>query len=248
MRKLFVCLLVFIMVFSVSALADATDSVAIGAIAGGDIAVNGFGVVEVPADRAIVSLGVRVMDTEVASMQSVLNDSIASVRQALVDLGIPNKDITTGNLSVWSNYDYSSEIEKIVSYTGSNTLTVVVDDISMTGKVIDAAFDAGANTLDNVYFTLKDDSEAKDRAYELAVMDAMHKGDVIAKAAGTGIYAIKSISTENTYSYAYTDAMYNSSRMVTSDTVGGTGAGTDIQASGVCVNASVTIVFGMIGE
>jgi uncharacterized protein YggE len=120
-----------------------------------------------------------------------------------------------------------------------------VNDITKTGDVIDVAFGAGANTLDDVSFGVKDDSEARDKAYALAVEDAIHRADVIAKAAGTGCSEILEITAGSAYNYYENNAVYynRAESMSVEDA-----AGTDVNAAGIYVNANVTVKFGLIGE
>lgn len=216
----------------------------VGAESGGELSVTGTGTIRVPADVAIVSLGVRSVSADVSEMQNDMNTRIAKIREALVEMGIADDDITTGGLSIWANYDYDGDAERFVSYSGQNSLSIVVNNIDMTGDVIDAAFAAGANTLDGVSFSVKDDSEARDKAYEMAVKDAIHRAFVIVDAANTGIAGIKSISAGDVYS-SYGEGRYymKSSNMAMEDAVS-----TDVKASGVDVTVSVSMVFSLIGE
>ena len=59
------------------------------------------------------------------------------------------------------------------------------------GALIDAAFQAGANTLDQVQFTVQDDTQAREQALTGAIEDAMRKAEVMASAAGMAVDSIE---------------------------------------------------------
>lgn len=205
-----------------------------------ELTVTGSATVSLPADAAMISLGVRETAENVRDAQAVVNEKIAAIRAALVEMGIDNADIDTESLYVYANYNYDSITNEIVSYSANNTLRITVRDINNTGAAIDTAFAAGANTLDNVSFYATDDSAARDQAYAEAVAAAMHKAEIIAKAAGLNLSAIVNI-TESA-----TNAWYDSGlRLNAISAEGAMDAATDIQASNVNVNADVTITYAL---
>ena len=74
MRKILSMLLTLLVVLSVPVFAFA-DS---------EITVNGTGEVLIPADTAVVSLGVSATDREVLKAQKQANQAIADIREALI--------------------------------------------------------------------------------------------------------------------------------------------------------------------
>ncbi|HEX9919765.1 MAG TPA: SIMPL domain-containing protein, partial [Pyrinomonadaceae bacterium] len=57
-------------------------------------------------------------------------------------------------------------------------------DLSKVGPVIDAATAAGANNIDNLFFTLRRDEPARDQALAAATREALRKAQVMAVALG----------------------------------------------------------------
>ena len=205
-----------------------------GALAeGATLTVQGAGMVEVKADCATICLGVREVAVEVQDAQAAVNEKIAPVIEALVDAGIDRKDIATNAINIYPNYDYSTEIETIASYSASNSLLVTTSDMDNLGKYIDAAFAAGANTLDYVDFTVAETSEAGRQALEMAIRNAMEKATVIADAAGKRVGAILEIKEGPSDEYSL-PTMYAKAEDA--------GAGTQVIASGQSVTATVTVV------
>ena len=202
------------------------------------LTVSGSGVVLVESDLAIVTVGVREVSDDVLKAQSAVNDKIAAVRQALLDAGVQEADISTDSINIYANYDYSDGAEILVGYTANNSLSVRTSDMENVGALIDAAFAAGANTLDNVQFTVQDSAEAQEQALTMAVEDARRKAEVLAAAAGMGVVSIDTIAETGVYTY---DSMRNFA--VADAAAMESGAGTLVQAALVSVDASVSMEF-----
>ena len=206
---------------------------------GTKLSVSGNGTVLVESDLAIVTVGVREASADVLVAQATVNEKIAAIKQALLDAGVQETEINTDSINIYANYDYSDNTEVIVGYTANNSLSVRTTDIDNVGALIDAAFAAGANTLDNVQFTVQDVSEAREQALTKAVEDARRKADVLAAAAGMQVTAIESIAESGVYTY---DSMRNFAQMDAAATEE-SGAGTLVQAALVSVDASVSMDF-----
>ena len=96
MKKILSLLLTLLLILSVPTLAFA-DS---------EITVTGTGEVQVPADMAIVSLGVTVTDKEVLEAQKRANQAVADIREALIDLGIEEENINTDYINSHTAHKY----------------------------------------------------------------------------------------------------------------------------------------------
>ena len=247
MKKLIPILLALLLAsLPMAAFAEATAAPAVAALpAAPELTVTGDATVTLPADMAVVTLGVCESAADVRDAQAAVNEKIAAVRAALVAMGIDNADVSTDSLYIYANYDYSEGEGRIVSYSANNTLRVIVRDVNNTGAAIDAAFAVGANTLESVNFCASDDSAARDQAYQQAVAEAAHKAEIVAEAAGMQLGSIADISVGQGYDY-YEAGNY--ARATKADMETAAGVPTDIQASGVLVSASVTITYHLIAK
>lgn len=231
MKKMFAILLclAILALGTGAALADGTT-----------LSVTGNGTVLVESDLAIVTVGVQETSKDVLEAQSTVNEKIAAIKQALLDAGVEESEINTDSINIYANYDYSDNTEVIVGYTARNSLSVRTTDMDNVGSLIDAAFAAGANTLDNVQFTVQDDTQAREQALTMAVEDARRKADVLASAAGLQVASIERISEGGV-------SVYDSMRNYAADTVMAAeesgGAGTLVQAALVSVDATVSMEF-----
>ena len=231
MRKLTAIILALVLALSVSAaLADST------------ISVTGSGEVLIPADVAVVSLGVNARNAEAPRAQAEANEIIARIREALTAAGFAEDDINTGYINLYGIYDYSSYggSETITGYNASSSLAVRVTDMSRVGEVIDLAFGAGANMLDGVSFSASDDTAARAESLKAAVAEAKEKAAVLAEAAGLGDLEIESIQETGFFTYGN-----ETNRFVTkaAGAAAEADAATVIQAAKICVSATVTVTF-----
>ena len=156
----------------------------------------GDGSVAVTPDQSKINLSV-VTQAQTAQDASSQNATVAAavIAQVRTVLGT-NGDIKTISYSLSPLYSYSSngDAPKLLGYTATNTIGATVNDISLTGRVIDTGVQAGATRIDFLTFTLKDDSPAKAAALKAATIRAKAKADAMAAALGmrTGaIYAIQ---------------------------------------------------------
>ena len=212
-----------------------------GAMADSRLNVTGTGTVYMEADRVSVQVGVRLSGADVAALQQQANETVKNICESLEANGLDKKDISTANIYLYPQYDYSGDVEKIVGYTINNSLTVQTADIEKIGTYIDLAFAAGANTFDSINFSVKDDAAARMQALELAVQNAREKAEVIAAASGKKLGDIEVISegSRQDYYYANNDGL----NMVYAKTEAAAGAATTVRAAQVSVSAKVEISY-----
>jgi len=203
------------------------------------ITVTGTGETQVSADTAIISLGVSARDKDVLQAQQKVNETIAAIRKALLDNGVEEACINTDYLNIYAIYDYSTDQEELAAYNANSTLAIKVTDISTVGTLIDAAFAAGANTLNGISFSASDTEEANAESMKKAVAAAKAKAEVLAEASGLKITGIETIAEGGVYSYGNSVGNFSAKRMEAAADE----AGTIVQAAKLIVNATVSITY-----
>ena len=208
------------------------------------LTVTGNGSVTVTADCVTITLGVEETAKEVAEAQNSVNTRINAIYDALLAAGLESKEIGTDSLSIDAQYDYSSVrgTQKLTGYTARNTLKIQTDKLDQAGAYIDAAFAAGANTLDYIRFSARSTEEAQQQALRLAVQQARAKAETLADASGLKIASVVSIEEETgAYGGYSSGAIYTNARM---DSMAAE-ASTMVQASSLEVTATVTMEFAL---
>ncbi len=148
---------------------------------------GGEAVVQAKPDMAILQVGVV---TEAPTAQAAATQN-ATQLQAVLDKLRPmlgsTGEIRTAGYALNPNYQYPRTGGKptIVGYTASNTVEVTTADLPGLGKIIDAASQGGANRIQGLQFTIKDERPVRAKALREAVGNA--RANAEAMAAGIGM-------------------------------------------------------------
>ena len=203
------------------------------------ISVNGEGFVEVSPDRATISVGVVTREKNPSEVQSAHARAAKSVIDSLVALGVERKNISTGNYNFNPTYRHFNDgRNEITGYEATNSVTVVVDNLNLVGKIIDAALNHGANRVDSLNFGLRDKTRHQDEAIRLAVLDAKHKAEVAASALGQKIVGVRNVAVNS--SSVNVPRNHKFARAVSEDSAG---FDTPIESGTVTCAASVHVEF-----
>ena len=156
------------------------------------IRVSGESTVTVKPDQAEISIGVVTQATAAqtaAAQNAQKQDSVIAELKKLLGAGA---DIKTISYSLSPNYRYPKEGGQptISGYTASNVVHVKTSDLMQVGKVIDLATGSGANTIQSLRFTLKDESGARAQALREASTKARSKAEAIASSLGLKIQRV----------------------------------------------------------
>jgi uncharacterized protein YggE len=156
------------------------------------IVVVGSGEVRHRPSALLVRIGVSVTRASVRQATDDAANRARAVMRALSDAGIADDDIQTANIAVGPRHDHlPGGTPKLVGYTFTNTLAVLVRDLEAAGRVLDAALSAGGDdaVLDSVMFSSADadgeeEREIASRARAAAFADARAKAEQLAGLAG----------------------------------------------------------------
>ena len=159
------------------------------------ISVSGEGLVDAQPDRATISVGVVTRAKNPSEVQAANAKAASSVINSIVALGIERKNISTGNYNFNPIYRHTDNGKRILDgYEASNSVTVIVDDLNLVGKIIDAALNHGANRVDSLNFGLRNKAAYQDEALRLAVLDAKRKAEIAAATLGKVIVSVRNVS------------------------------------------------------
>ena len=159
------------------------------------ISVSGEGMVEATPDRATISVGVITREKNPSEVQAANARTATSVINSIVALGIERKNISTGNYNFNPVYRHTDNGKRILEgYEASNSVTIIVDDLNLVGKIIDAALNHGANHVNSLNFGLKNRAAHQDEALRLAVLDAKRKAELVAYALGKSVVSVRNVS------------------------------------------------------
>lgn len=164
------------------------------------INLNAFGEVKRAPDMATLNAGVQ---SEGKTADAAMLDNRARMGRvfaALKAAGIADKDIQTSGLNLNPQWSYEQgKKPRILGYTASNTVTVIVRDLTRVGAALDAIVDAGSNTINGVSFGLSNPEAAMDAARKAAAEAFKHKAEVYAAGLGYRIGRLVNVNENGGY-------------------------------------------------
>lgn len=146
------------------------------------ISVSGQGRVTARPDLAVVWLGVQTdADTAQAALEEN-SEQMQSVITVTLDAGIAEDDIQTQGIRLQPIYDQPQDAQQreLQGYRASNIVEVTVRDLDELGTLLDAAVEAGGNTIENIRFEIGDTNEVLALAREAAVNNARANAEQLA--------------------------------------------------------------------
>jgi uncharacterized protein YggE len=158
------------------------------------IRVTGDAQVTAKPDRVQIDIGVstRAESSQEAATQNA--KQVDAVLAAVKKSGGPTAVLKTVNYSLSPSYRYQNGHEpQITGYSASNLVQVTLDDLARISNVIDAAAQAGANQVQGIQFTLRDQDGVRAEALRKAAARARTDADVLAGALGLKVVRILSV-------------------------------------------------------
>ncbi|BCX03555.1 MAG: hypothetical protein KatS3mg053_1493 [Candidatus Roseilinea sp.] len=159
------------------------------------VTVVGVGRATASPDIARVTLGVDIVNLRLSAALTEANRKTAAIMAALEKAGVEKKDIRTAEFNVFPQQSYGpSGPGPITGYRVINTMRVTVRDLDNAGAVLDAAINAGANTIQGLVFTIENVKAIEADAREDAMADAKARAEALASAAGAKVGRVLTIS------------------------------------------------------
>jgi uncharacterized protein YggE len=145
----------------------------------------GSATVPVKPDKATIQFSVV---TTASTASDAANQNATVVTAVLAALGTvlgPTPNIQTLSYSLNPNYNYPQNGQPVLTgYTASNTVQVILTDLTLIGKVIDTGIQAGANRVQGLQFGLQDDQPSRAQALKMATAQAKANADAMASGLG----------------------------------------------------------------
>jgi uncharacterized protein YggE len=161
------------------------------------IEVSGNGQAHAAPDLATLNLAIETRGATAAEAAG----RNAALAQKVVDglkakLGDKGK-VWTGGYNLYPEYREPRGNEKpaIIGYNAANSIAVETGALDLLGPIIDAAISAGANRVNSLDFSLRDDTKARSDAITRASKDAQAQAQALAAALGVKLGPIIKAST-----------------------------------------------------
>ena len=206
------------------------------------ITVSAQGQAETQPDKAVVRIAVESVSPDATTARTQAAENVSAVKTALTELGIAEEDIRTADYRIYSDRDRRPPGEEPAEpqFHARHTLVIDVTDVEAAGEVIDAAVDAGATDVQDVQFTLAEETRLtlRNEALTAAMDNARTQADTLATSAELEITGVHDVTTQD-----YRGPVVRYETAYAGDAAGGT----DISSGPVSVTAQVTVTYNASG-
>lgn len=142
-------------------------------------------------DMVSVSIGVEEEDKYADAAMKKTAAKIEAVIAAIIAGTGQETAYSTDTVSLYPVYEAVDPKKPkpplTVAYRATSTLTIKTSDLKSVGKLIDSATKAGANRIESLVFSLKDNKEAEQEALAQAAENALQTAATLAKASSVKI-------------------------------------------------------------
>jgi len=150
----------------------------------------GEGIVQAVPDRAFLNITTESRAGTPREAQKKNVELMQPVQDKLRGAGIPADAIKTVFYDLQREWDYRDNRRVPRGYVARNTIEVRVDAIERVGELLDLAVAAGATSVGDIRFDLKDRAKLEREALRLAVEDARARAAAAAGGAGASVLRI----------------------------------------------------------
>lgn len=160
------------------------------------VTVSGTGNVGVQADIATINLAVVTTNRSVMEASRINAEAVAKVRSDLIKAGYPADSIVTDGYTINQDVSYRNGVTVRGDYRVSNSMHIVMRNISNIGNAIDTAVNAGANEFSSIIFSASNMEGALREARTEAVKKAYEAANLMASTAGAELGRVVSITEQ----------------------------------------------------
>jgi len=166
------------------------------------ITVTGFGEAYGEPDVAYIEMGFSARERDISTGLNAANDTLDSIKEALVQAEVEERDIQTSGFGVYPEDVYDPDTGRPTGerfYNIQNNIRVTARDVDKAGDLIQVGLDAGANQVYNLSFGVEDTAALEQEARSLAIEDANARAEAIAEKIGVEVGDIITITDGSGY-------------------------------------------------
>ena len=161
------------------------------------VTAHGEAVITAEPDQAQIDIGVLTQARTAPDAAKENAEKLGRVLAQIKKLLGKGDEVKTTGYSLNPNYRYPQGGKpEITGYTAANVLQIRTGNLAGVGKLIDAGMQSGANQINRLVFTLKDEHSAQVQALRMASQKAQSKAEEMAGSLGLKVVRVLSL-TEN---------------------------------------------------
>jgi len=165
------------------------------------VTVTGEATIAAEPDQAQIDIGVTTQARSAPDAGRENAERLARVLAEVKKLLGKDDEVKTSGYALTPQYRYPQGGKpEIVGYVANNVLRIKTAKLNDVAKLIDGAMQAGANNINRLVFTLKDEEAARLEALRQASAKAKAKAEAVAASLGLKVVRIASITeSERTF-------------------------------------------------
>ena len=167
------------------------------------INVNGEGKVKVVPDQATIAVTVETKGNNAKDVKKQNDEKIDAVLKFIKKMNLAPADYKTQRVALNPQYDYE---KKKHSYNATQTIEILLRDLSKYDELMEGLVNEGINRIDNVTFQSSKLAQYQSEARKLAMKDAKLKAEDYVSVLGQKVGRAMTIS-DNSQTY-YPQPMY----------------------------------------
>ena len=200
------------------------------------IIVNGEGKVKVVPDQATIAATVETKGNNAKEVKKQNDEKIDAIFKFIKKMNLAPADFKTQRVSLNPQYDYE---KKKHSYNATQTIEILLRDLSNYDELMEGLVNQGINRIDNVTFQSSKMKQYESEARKLAMKEAKLKAEDYVSVLGQKVGRALTIS-DNSQTY-YPQPMYVGMKTMQSNDMS---APRETLAAGeITITATVTVNF-----
>ncbi|SHG13589.1 hypothetical protein SAMN05444396_1057 [Flavobacterium segetis] len=161
------------------------------------INVSGEGKVKVVPDEATIEVTVETKGNNSQDVKKQNDIKIEAVLKFIKKMNLASSDFRTQRVALNPQYDYE---KKKHNYNATQTIEILLKDLSKYDELMEGLVDAGINRIDNVTFQSSKLAQYQSEARKLAIKEAKLKAEDYVSVIGQKVGRAMTIS-DNTQNY-----------------------------------------------
>lgn len=178
------------------------------------ISVNGEGKVKVVPDQATILATIETKGNNAKEVKKQNDQKMEAVLKFIKKMNLAPADYNTQRVSLNPEYDYE---KKKHNYNATQTIEILLKDLSKYDELMEGLVDEGINRIDNVTFQSSKLAQYQSEARKLAMKDAKLKAEDYVSVLGQKVGRAMTIS-DNSQTYYPQPIRYAAMKMEMSDT------------------------------
>jgi uncharacterized protein len=159
------------------------------------ITADGEAVITAEPDQAQIDIGVVTQARNAPEAVKENAEKTSRVMAEIKKLLGKGDEVKTASYTLNPNYRYpQGGRPELVGYTATNVLRIKTETLANVGRLIDAGMQSGANAINRLLFTLKDEHGAQLQALRAAAQKAKTKVEEVADALGLKVVQVLSVT------------------------------------------------------